>query len=364
MTQDVMLPPGDWLTFVESMDGGSIYHVEEFKTMLALGGWSGKVVTVRHAGEITAGCLLATKPIPGTGMSISRVAHGILLADSAEDGDLEELLDRLLDATRRARSIFLKLGVKVVLAREGVPDERGLRVQAALGRYGCRQDDAPEWSTLWLDLRRSDDEIIAGMTANGRRDLRAGQRAGINVVERSSLLDLAKFYEMHAHLYKGKGIAVTPEVIFHQGVRHMVESGHAAVFWAMHGETPMSCAVVSLVGTPRFLWGGRDVAATAKTNVPCGQVLQFEIMRTLRERGKRTYDLGGSPSAKLDRSHPNYGVWHFKRSLGGVHVDFVEGYRLVSSRFLARIYDAVFPVYRKAFPVSPYLQRRRGADVT
>ncbi len=349
-------PPEDWPAFLESIPGGGFFHSEEHGRLLALSGWRAQVIAVRRGDRLAGGAVLAIKRIPGSRYGIAQAPRGILLAEWAEEPELNDALAALRRAARAERAILIELGAMVVRAREEVPEERGSRIFEALRRAGCEHRESAEWSTFWIDLQKDDDAILADMSAGARRHIRAAQRAGVQVIESHGPSDLDTLYDLHRKLYQTKGLTVTPEVIFARGVPALVEAGKAGVFWAVRAGTALSCAVISLSGTPRYLWGGRD-PASAESDVASGYLLHFGIMQALRERGKRIYDLGGSPAAQLDPSHPNYGVWRFKRGIGGVHVDFVEGFRLVLSPALCRVYDTAFPLYRRLFRVSPFLPR-------
>lgn len=81
--------------------------------------------------------------------------------------------------------------------------------------------------------------------------------------------------------------------------------------------------------------GATGPGAMEKGTPPTGQALHFGIMKHLRDMGRATYDLGGSPGPLPQRGHPNYGGWTFKHEFGGpfvTHVDYMD-------RVLSRVPD-------------------------
>jgi hypothetical protein len=348
-------PIEGWNAFLEQAPGGSVYQAEIWGEIMGLSGWHARLLVLRSGESIRAGCLFATKKLPGLPRTIAVVPRGMVLGEETRDSTVVEMLELIRSAAREARSISIQLGVARPMTYAGALVEEGCMLADALKHAGCRVADQHAWSTSWVDLTQTDEEILAAMSSTARRHLRSCEREGVVVAEGNAPEDLERFSAMHAELYRGKGITETPDLVLSLGAAKLVERGYASIFWARQGERCLSSAVVSLVGIPRFFWGGRDLSPETAKGPPSGYLLHFRIMQALRARGKRTYDLGGSFGVDLDPSHPNYGVWRFKKSLGGQHVDFVEG-QLVLSPLLAGLRERVEPIYRRLFPVSPYFR--------
>jgi peptidoglycan pentaglycine glycine transferase (the first glycine) len=352
--EDTVTDPVEWLEFLERAPGAGVYHCEEWGRILGLTGWRTRIVAIREDGKIVAGCLLATKKIPGLGRQLGLAPRGLLLDSSCPPSTLERLLARIRRESREQGVVFVRLGAPVPRSRDGQPVEEGMRLIGEFQRLGCRYAEGFDWSTLWVELEESDDVMLARMNVHTRRHIRASEREGIEVLEGNSPEDIERFYRLHAGLYRAKGIGVTPETTISLGARALVEGGRATVFWAYHEGKPINGALVSLCGVPRLLWGARDMEASAKISASSGSLLHWRIMQSLRTRGKRLYDLGGSPAFELPPDHPNYGVWRFKKGLGGSHVDLVDQVRLVLSPALAAIHDRLIPIYHRLFAVSPF----------
>jgi lipid II:glycine glycyltransferase (peptidoglycan interpeptide bridge formation enzyme) len=351
---------GEWDAFLEEAPGAGIYHSEVWAHVLGLTGWATRVVSVRSGGSIAAGCLLAVKSIPALGRRVAFAPRGVVLARGAGEDALAALLEALRTAAREERALFVRLGAPVPRARDGQPVEAGLRLIESFRKLGCRYEEGSDWSTFCIELDRSGDELLAQMSVNARRDMRSGEKHGVVVAEGNAPADIERFYRMHAGLYRMKGLTVAPEALFAHGARTLVERGRATIFWATKEGEPLNAALVSLVGVPRFLWGARDVSPSA-SRVQSGHLLHFRIMQALRARGKKHYDLGGSPAHDLAPDHPNYGVWRFKKSLGGRHLDFVQDVSLVLSPALTALHDGLMPLYRRLFAVSPFYRKKEGA---
>ena len=365
MLDDRVTDAAEWLDFLERAPGAGIYHCEEWGRILGLTGWQTHVISVREDGRIVAGCLLATKRIPGLRRRLGLAPRGLLLDSSCSASILEQLLTRIREESDEQGVVFVRLGAPVPRSRDGQPMEKGMRLIEDFRRLGCRYREGFEWSTLWVELEGDDDAMLARMNVHARRHIRASEREGIQVIEGNSPEDVERFYRLHAELYRAKGIEITPAATFSIGARALVESGRAMIFWAYYQGRPINGALISLCGLPRLLWGARDMEASGKITASSGSLLHWRIMQSLRARGKRLYDLGGSPASDLPSTHPNYGVWRFKKGLGGSHVDLVDEMRLVLSPTLSAIHDRLIPLYHRLFAVSPFSKGRgeAGDDV-
>ena len=85
--------------------------------------------------------------------------------------------------------------------------------------------------------------------------------------------------------------------------------------------------VADVLGVPCYVLGTRT-EANVKGEVPgAAQVMHYEIMKRMRDRGKKYYDLGGCEGPVPIEGHPNYGVWRFKYGFGGTFVKFLPYFR-------------------------------------
>jgi len=71
-------------------------------------------------------------------------------------------------------------------------------------------------------------------------------------------------------------------------------------------------------------------------------LLQWEAMRSAREKGCTVYDLWGAPDT-FDPNDPMYGVYRFKEGLGAEVVRTVGAWDYPVSSFLYFVYQQVIP---------------------
>ncbi|MBN2084634.1 MAG: peptidoglycan bridge formation glycyltransferase FemA/FemB family protein [Anaerolineales bacterium] len=268
-------------------------------------GWQAE--TVQSA---DAGAMVLFRPLP-LGVSIAYLPRGPVPATISA---LSALLPQLDSLCRSRRAAFLKIE----------PDIRGDPAAAeSLGRLGFRPSPNPVQPprTIKIDLRGSEDEILARMKPKTRYNIRLAMRHGVTV---SASEDLAAFerlmnttgardaFAVHAGTYYQKAFA---EFGPHRGVELML-AGY-------EGEALAGLMVFAQGRRAWYLYGA---SSDAHREVMAPYLLQWEAIRWARARGCAEYDLWGIPDADPEtlekefsaRQDGLWGVYRFKRGFGGL----------------------------------------------
>lgn len=166
-------------------------------------------------------------------------------------------------------------------------------------------------ATLVIDLSSSEDELLARMTANTRRNIKRAQAAGVTIrgdahgdpalVERF----IATFNAMAAERKLQPVTATT--------VRAMIAGRHSRLFASLHEGEPCSFLLsYEAAGTALLATS----AAAAREHNGGGHLLHWEALRAFRASGLRWCDMAGITS-----TDPDDGIFQFKRGFGGEIVD-------------------------------------------
>jgi peptidoglycan pentaglycine glycine transferase (the first glycine) len=175
-------------------------------------------------------------------------------------------------------------------------------------------------NTLCIDLRPSEEDILAQMKPKGRYNIRVAQRHGVSVVEDASDQGVADFQKVYDVMAVRQGIAAKPPEYFQTLVSLLSSLHRGSVFFAEYQGMRLAVAVVVYFGrrTTYFFGGSLD----SHRHVMAPYLLHFEIMRKARALGHEWYDLWGvAPENETD--HPWRSISAFKRKFGGVEVNLV-----------------------------------------
>jgi lipid II:glycine glycyltransferase (peptidoglycan interpeptide bridge formation enzyme) len=203
---------------------------------------------------------------------------------------------------------------KVHVPKVHVPKVRQLRRAA----YDVQSPD-----TVIIDLRPSEDEILAAMKPKWRYNIRLADKKGV-VVGEAGLESVAEFYSMYRETASRDRIEVRNEryyaALFEAALGDAgTDSGSKTRpdlrLWFARHEGQALASIVTLFRGKRavYLYGAsRD----AKRNLMPTYALQWAAMRAAKAAGCEEYDLFGIPPSE-DPTHPMAGLYRFKTGFGG-----------------------------------------------
>lgn len=158
--------------------------------------------------------------------------------------------------------------------------------------YGVKKalHDMQPREILIMDISHSEEEILAGMKAKTRYNIRLAEKRGVEVVSERSEIALQEFLRMIRETATRNGIVAHPE----RRYRNFFEEFPAEaleLFIAKRGSVTLAAILVSFFGdTATYLHG-------ASSNDDRGSMapflLQFRAILEAKRRGCMRYDLGG-----------------------------------------------------------------------
>jgi hypothetical protein len=300
-------------------------------TWEVLAGWTNHRVGLFRGDHLVAGLVLSVQEVPLAPIALSRI--NCLMVDGPEAAPMTEALLAFVERfARRRRLIETELRLRLPTRGEvgGTGVARALR--PLLERWGYRPLTKTDTS-YYVPLDRDDEALLNGFERSARNKIRKAQRAGVEVVESRDYALLDDFYESYLDMCRRKRAPVQPEALVGQGLRPLIERGHATLFVERYPDGVANLVVVDTLGTPCYVLGTRS-KANVRGQVPgAAQALHYEAMKALRDRGHRFYDLGGCEGPVPIEGHPNFGVWRFKYGFGGEFVRFLPYMRKVRGPF-------------------------------
>lgn len=198
--------------------------------------------------------------------------------------------------------------------------------------------------TLYLDLARPDDEILAQMRPKGRYNIRLARRHGVAVSEATRPDAVYRFYRVLTEAGTRDDFFVEPLPFFAALAEELCPAGIARFLFAEYaGETVGALLLVTYGDRATYLYGG---IGNRQRHCMVGYALQWAAMRRGRELGCRVYDFYGyEPYGAPD--HLYAGFSRFKRQFGGRPARFIGAHDYV---FLDRLADAVVQAARETVP--------------
>ncbi|GFE79584.1 methicillin resistance protein [Steroidobacter agaridevorans] len=175
-------------------------------------------------------------------------------------------------------------------------------------------------ATLWIDLRLSQQALLAQMKPKGRYNIRVARRHGVTIVEDTSERGLADFVRIYKRTAQRQQMDPKPPGYFRALLALLGARQQVSLFFAEHEGKRLAAALVVYFGRRATYFFGGSLALKRRVMAP--YLLHFEIMRHAQARGCEWYDLWGvAPPGHMDDPWQDISV--FKRKFGGVEVSLV-----------------------------------------
>jgi peptidoglycan pentaglycine glycine transferase (the first glycine) len=260
---------------------------------------------------------------------------------------VSRMLDALQDICRREKAIFIKIDPDVLLGtgipgtENEVPAPQGLALQAELKQRGWQfsQDQIQFRNSVLLDLRKSEDEVLAAMKQKTRYNIRLAARKGVQV-RQGEVAELPMLYKMYAGTAVRDEFVIRHEDYYLKTWREFIEADMAKILIAEVENQPIAALILfHFNGTARYMFG---MSTENSRDLMPNYLLQWEAMRLARQLGCHTYDMWGAPEV-FDESDSMWGVYRFKEGFNGTTTRTLGAWDYTTRPRLYRRYTETLP---------------------
>jgi peptidoglycan pentaglycine glycine transferase (the first glycine) len=262
---------------------------------------------------------LLSIPVLGTSLVVRYAPRGPCL-DWSDAASVALVLHEMKLRARQDRVVLVKVDPEGCepWPQDGLRSEPCRSTSEALGRVlpaaGFRR--SPEQiqfrNTMVLDLRPSEEDLLAGMKQKTRYNLRLAERRGVEI-RHAHEGDFELLYRMYAETSLRDGFAIREYAYYADAWGSFLRAGLAQPFMAEVEGEPVAGLIVYRFGKRAwFLFGmSRDLYRERMPNY----LLQWQAIRWARAQGCEAYDMWGAPEV-MEASDPLWGVYRFKEGFG------------------------------------------------
>ena len=177
-----------------------------------------------------------------------------------------------------------------------------------------------------LDLRKSEEEILAGASQGFRRKLRKAEKAGIEISAETSNTAIEEFCRLEKkHAERQKYVAFS-ESFLRKQFEAFREGNEVIIYTARYNGEVLAQNFMIFYGAEASYHYG--VSSELGTKYSAAPLLHLEAMNEARKRGCIRYNLWGIVGTE-ETSHRFYGVSEFKRSFGCDELKYTPAHDLV-----------------------------------
>lgn len=191
-------------------------------------------------------------------------------------------------------------------------DEIGDQMETVLDARGfARRRTFGVWSSLVVDLDRTDDQMLGSFHRKTRRTIRQAENLGVVVAAEDSPEGWSALAALDAEMAARAPVRPIDPGFVKAISRHWFAGGaRGTVLVARHQGQPLAAQLLVTYGSTST---GRVMPSSRRhTNVPTSHLLLWEAMRWAKARGCTEYDTGGY-SFSARPGEPLWGVNTFKR---------------------------------------------------
>lgn len=294
-------------------------------------GWRAHRLAVYDGAGFRAGAQMLTRRFPGVPFTMTYVPRGPIIApDDAEA--LRELALGLRHHARGQHSIFCKV------------DPAWLADTAhALVAAGFRssRDSVQVTDTYTIDLRQTEDAILANMRSKTRQYIRKGEREQTAIARDTTGAYLAACYGIYQETARRAGFGLHPKH-YYDDLFRLYPAERQYLYVALREGTPLSFLWMVCAGRTavEFYGGVADAGQELKSNY----VLKWHAIQAMKTAGYAVYDLNG---------RVNEGIAQFKQGFGPAETTWVGPYDAV-------YHPVLYAAWERGLPIARRIARRAG----
>lgn len=191
----------------------------------------------------------------------------------------------------------------------------------------------PNFSTILVDISADLETILAQLNQKGRHAIRRAERDGVTVRRVDTNDEHCKImYRLLTETAKGS-FQIRSYDYYKSFWQRYAEADLGQLFFAYVDDQVVAGAFAIAFGQKGTYKDGASVRE--RTVYGASHLLQWHVIRWMKEKGVRIHDLCGSPPSDQinNPGHPHYGIGRFKTSFNKTVTDYVGAYDVVIRPF-------------------------------
>jgi len=271
-------------------------------------------------GKLVTGFQLTIHKIPLTPWTIGYLPKGNL--------PTKEVLEELREIGKEHNCLFIKLEPNVV---------GGVQLEPVLVR-----SPHPLFTkySFWLDLTKSEEELLSQMKSKTRYNIRLAKRKGVRIKEDDTDKAFEEYLKLTDQTIKRQGFFAHTKDYHRKMWETLQPIGMAHLLKAEYKGETIATWIVFLYNN--VLYYPYGASSTKYKEVMASNLLMWEVIRWGKEHGARLFDMWGALGTEPDPKDSWYGFHRFKEGYGAKHTKFIGTFDLVLKPVLYNAYNLIY----------------------
>ena len=304
--------------------------------------WINEVVLARNEkGEIIGSISVLIRKIPVFG-NLMYSSRGPV-CDVHDEKVLQQLTDGVKQLAKKYHAFVLKIEPDIK------SDDKEFRNR--IEKIGYRiKDNAKDFSeeiqpryVFRLEIKgKTEEDVFAGFHQKTRYNIRLATKKGVTV-KQGTREDLKDFHRIMIETGDRDGFIIRPLSYFEKMYDELAPE-HMKVLMAYYEGKPISGVIAIMYGNKTwYLYGA---SSNEYRNVMPNYLLQWEMIKMAIARKDDVFDLRGV-SGVVDESHPQYGLYRFKKGFGAEFTEFIGEIYIPFKPIVYKLYQLAEKMFRK-----------------
>jgi lipid II:glycine glycyltransferase (peptidoglycan interpeptide bridge formation enzyme) len=294
-------------------------------------GWRAHRLALYDGTTFRAGAQVLTRPFPGLPVTMTYVPRGPVVHPTDAEA-LRALAQGLRQHGRSQRSLFCKVDPAWLAGSE--------HALAAAG-FQPSGETVQVTDTYTLDLRQSEEEILAGMRSKTRQYIRKAEREETTIIRDTTGEYLAACYRIYEETARRAHFGLHPRA-YYEDLYRRYPADRQYLYVALRQGTPLSFLWMVCAGryAVEFYGGVADAGQEWKSNY----LLKWHAIKEMKQAGYEVYDLNG---------RVNEGIAQFKQGFGPAETSWIGPYDAI-------YHPVLYAAWTRGLPLARRLARRAG----
>lgn len=275
-----------------------------------------------------AGVHYSIKRSPLNILSTADIISGIVFRESPSLELLSYIVNHFIEFAQKNRVSFIRINPWLPKSIAGEQTDFEMLFNKVLLKKGFHVLEEGR-HTYWIDLAKSEEELLNNMKRQTRYEVRQGLKSEIQTCtyEEQDVGLVDQFWKQYKILVEKKGFGGYTVQQFKHEVSTLLSAGLANLYVFKYRNQIINYSIASNFGVAAYLHGAIDYRFKDLEGCPSpGQLAQWKMITNAKAQGAKIYDMGFCPGPVPLKEHPAYKIWRFKYGFGGDHVEYLPVY--------------------------------------
>lgn len=190
--------------------------------------------------------------------------------------------------------------------------------------------------TFWLDLDKTEDQLLAQMKPKTRYNTRLAERKGVKIVEDNSAQAFEEYWRLTQETMTRQGFYAHTKRYHQLMFQTTRQAGISHLFRAVLDNKTLTTWVIFKLN--KVLYYPYGASTRDDKNVFPNNLMMWEMIKFGKQQKCTKFDMWGSLGPVYENRDPWAGFHRFKEGYGGKLVEFVGTYDLVVNPLLYPVY--------------------------